>query len=131
MAATGTITSFPIRLMGAFALDATIYEEVEADPHGTAQAAFVVLMSSVSAGIGARGWGYTSVAGILFISGLALVSWVAWALVTYEIGTRLMPAPDTRSDVGELLRTIGFASAPGMLRVFGLAPGATLPAFVI
>jgi hypothetical protein len=131
MAATGTITSFPIRLMGAFALDPTIFEEVEADRQATGQAAFVVLMSSVAAGIGARGWGYTSVSGILFISGLALVSWGAWALVTFEIGTRLMPAPETRSDVGELLRTIGFASAPGILRVFGLVPGATLPAFVI
>jgi hypothetical protein len=117
--------------MGAFALDPTIFEEVEADPRATGQAALVVLMSSVSAGIGARGWGYTSLRGILFISGLALVSWAAWAVVTFEIGTRLMPAPETRSDVGELLRTIGFASAPGILRVFGLAPGATLPAFAI
>jgi hypothetical protein len=131
MATSRTITSFPIRLMGAFALDPTIFEEVEADPRATGQAALVVLMSSVSAGIGARGWGYTSVWGVLFISGLALVSWGVWAVVTFEIGTRLMPTAETRSDVGELLRTIGFASAPGILRVFGLVPGATLPAFAI
>jgi hypothetical protein len=91
----------------------------------------VVFMSSVSAGIGALGWGYGSIRGILFISGLALISWAAWALVTFEIGSRLMPDPQTRGDVGELLRTIGFASAPGMLRVFGVVPGATIPAFVI
>ena len=42
-----------------------------------------------------------------------------------------MPEPQTRADVGELLRTIGFASAPGMLRVFGIVPGATIPAFAI
>jgi hypothetical protein len=131
MADTATITSFPIRLMGALALDPTIYEDVEADPRATGQAMLVVLMSSVSAGIGALGWGYGSIRGILFISGLALLSWAAWALVTFEIGSRLMPDPQTRTSVGELLRTIGFASAPGMLRVFGVVPGATIPAFVI
>jgi hypothetical protein len=117
--------------MGALALDPAIYEEVEADPRATGQAALVVFMSSVSAGIGALGWGYGSIRGILFISGLALISWAAWALVTFEIGSRLMPDPQTRGDVGELLRTIGFASAPGMLRVFGVVPGATIPAFAI
>ena len=131
MPTTATVTSFPIRLIGALALDPTIYEEVEADPRATGQAALVVLMSSVSAGIGALGWGYGSIRGILFISSLALISWAAWALVTFEIGSRLMPDPQTRGDVGELLRTIGFASAPGMLRVFGVVPGATIPAFVI
>jgi hypothetical protein len=42
-----------------------------------------------------------------------------------------MPAPETRSDVGELLRTIGFSAAPGILRIFGVVPGAAIPAFVI
>src|ERR1700704_6011584 len=71
MATSATITSFPIRLMGALALDPTIYEEVEADPRATGQALLVVLMSSASAGIGALGWGYGAIQGILFISGLA------------------------------------------------------------
>jgi hypothetical protein len=59
------------------------------------------------------------------------MSWAAWALVTFAIGTKLMPDRQTRSNVGELLRTIGFASAPGILRVFGVVPGATIPAFAI
>ena len=42
-----------------------------------------------------------------------------------------MPEPQTRVDVGELLRTIGFASTPGLLRVFGIIPGVAIPAFVI
>jgi hypothetical protein len=131
MATAATVTSFPIRLIGALALDPAIYEEVEADPRATAQAFLVVLMSSVSAGIGAFGWGDGSIRRILFISGLALMSWTAWALVTFAIGTKLMPDPQTRSNMGELLRTIGFASAPGILRVFGVVPGATIPAFTI
>ena len=124
-------TPFPLRLIGALAIDPVIYEEVEADPSATGQALVVVVLSSLSAGIGAFGWGTASVRGILFISGLALLSWVTWAVITFEIGTRLMPEPGTRADVGQLLRTIGFAATPGMLRIFGIVPGATVPAFVI
>jgi hypothetical protein len=39
------------------------------------------------------------------------------------IGTKFLPEPQTKSDIGELLRTIGFASSPGLIRVFGIFPG--------
>jgi hypothetical protein len=68
---------------------------------------------------------------MVFISAVSLLAWVCWAMLTYQIGVRLMPEPETRADVGELLRTIGFASAPGMLRVFGIVPGAAIPAFAV
>jgi hypothetical protein len=42
-----------------------------------------------------------------------------------------MPQPQTRSNVGELMRTIGFATAPGMLRALGFLPGVTIPVFVL
>jgi hypothetical protein len=124
-------TPFPMRLIGALAIDPIIYEEVEADRSATWQALVVVVLSSLSAGIGAFGWGTGSLRGVLFISALALVLWATWAVITFEIGTRLMPEPDTRADVGQLLRTIGFSATPGMLRIFGIVPGATLPAFII
>src|SRR5205814_9449793 len=115
---------FVIRLIGAMALDPVVYEEIEADRSATAQALVVVVLSSLSAGIGARAYTNGSVGAVLFISGLALVAWLTWALVTFQIGARLMPEPQTRSDVGELLRTIGFSAATGMLRLFGIVPGA-------
>jgi hypothetical protein len=124
-------TPFPMRLIGALAIDPVIYEEVEADQSATWQAMVVVVLSSLSAGIGAFGWGTGSLRGVLFISALALVLWATWAVITFEIGTRLMPEPETRADVGQLLRTIGFSATPGMLRIFGIVPGATLPAFII
>ena len=113
------------------ALDPVIYEEVEADRGATTQALLVVVLSSLGAGIGSRGFGSGSFTSIVFISTVALIAWAAWALVTYEIGTRLMPEPQTRGDLGELLRTIGFSAAPGMLRIFGVVPGASVPAFAI
>ena len=124
-------TPFVMRLIGAMALDPVTYEEVEADRSATGQAMLVVVLSSVGAGIGARGLGSGSPQSMVFISGLSLIAWASWALLTYQIGVRLLPEPETRSDVGELLRTIGFSAAPGMLRIFGIVPGAAIPAFAV
>ena len=109
------------RIIRAAKLDAQLYEEVEADREATGQAMAVVVMSAVAAGVGTLGSG-----GLFGIAGgtiLALVGWLIWAFLTYFIGTRLLPEPQTKADFGELLRTIGFASAPGLLRVFGVVPG--------
>src|SRR3954466_8102578 len=131
MAPTTTTTPFVMRLIGAMAIDPVTYEEVEADRGATGQALLVVVLSSVGAGIGARGLGSGSMRSMVFISALSLLAWVAWALLTYQIGVKLMPETQTRSDVGELMRTIGFSAAPGMLRIFGLVPGAATAAFAI
>jgi len=131
MAVTTTTNTFTQRLIGALSLDAAVYEDVEADRTATGQALAVVLLSSVAAGIGARGLYETSIPRLVFIAAISLVAWVAWALLTFEIGGRLMPEPQTRVDPGELLRTIGFASTPGLLRVIGIIPGATVPVFAV
>lgn len=131
MATTPSTTPFIMRLIGAMALDPVTYEEVEADRSATGQAMLVVVLSSVGAGVGAYGLGNGSLRTMVFISALSLIAWASWALLTYQIGVRLLPEPDTRSDVGELLRTIGFSAAPGMLRIFGVVPGAAIPAFTV
>ncbi len=131
MASTVVPTSFPVRVFGALALDSAIYEEIEADRSATGQAMVVVVLSSLAAGVGASGLGGISPRSAFAISAMALILWAAWALVTFEIGARLMPEPQTRVDVGELLRTIGFSAAPGMLQVFGVIPSVTIPAFAI
>jgi hypothetical protein len=133
------MTSFPYRLFGAAAFDVEIYEEVEADRGATAQAAAVVLASSVAAGIGAYGLtgrGAPLVAAVfvwsaIAWSAIALVGWAAWALLVYEIGGRLMPTSKTRVDVTELLRTIGFSTAPGFLCILGIMPEVARPVFVL
>jgi hypothetical protein len=119
------------RFIGAAALDSAIYEEVEADRTATTQAFVTVILSSAAAGLGSRGFGSATPVSITLMTIVALIAWAAWALITFEIGVRLMPEPQTQSDVGELLRTIGFATAPGCLRVLGVLPGVTLPVFVL
>jgi hypothetical protein len=130
MTAVGNNT-FLQRLIGAAALDAAIYEEVEADESATSQAFAVVLLSSVAAGIGAGAAGAPSVSRVVFFSIVSLLAWATWAVVTFEIGTRILPGEQTRADVGQLLRTIGFASTPGLLRVLGIMPAVTVPVFAV
>jgi hypothetical protein len=128
------MTSFPYRLFGAAALDVEVYEEVEADRGATAQAALVVVASSLAAGIGASGLtgrsGASLVAGALVWSALALVGWAAWALLVYEIGGRLMPTKDTRVDVSELLPEL-ISRDPWGFPILGIMPLVARPAFVL
>jgi hypothetical protein len=125
------MATFAQRVIGAALLDRRIYEEVEADTGATGQAIAVVVLASVAGGIGVLGLGTQSPRTL--ISGIvgALVGWIAWAALTYLIGTRLLPEPQTRADLGELLRTIAFASAPGLLRVLGVLPFLGRPIYVI
>jgi hypothetical protein len=113
------VTSFPERMIGAAKLNVEIYEEVEADGTATRQAMGVVLLSSVAAGIGALSLG----TGVIASAVAALLSWVIWAFLTYFVGTRLFPEPQTEADMGQLMRTLGFAQSPGVLRIFGGIPG--------
>ncbi len=114
-----TKSNFFNRIYRAIKIDPDLYEEVEHDKSATMQAAAVVVLSSLAAGVGAIHLGVSN-----FILGpiLSLASWYFWALIIYLVGTKLFPDKDTKSDHGELLRTIGFSSAPGLIRVFGFTP---------
>src|SRR5678809_1132931 len=91
----GAFELFLYRLSGAAVLDSGIYESIEADPHATKQAMAVVLMSAVASGIGASGFVGPHPLVLAAISALALVTWLAWAMLMFQIGTRLLPEPQT------------------------------------
>ena len=107
------------RIIRACKLDVNLYEEVEADKSATFQAALVVVLSSLAAGVGAISLGASN---FLMAPILSLVSWYIWAYLIYFIGVKLFPEKNTKADHGELLRTIGFSSAPGLIRIFGFTP---------
>ena len=103
------------RMFRASKLDVELYEEVEADKSLLTEAMVVVILSSLASGIGSWSMGF----GELFTTTLGeLVSWYVWAFIVYLIGTKLLPEPQTVADHGELLRTIGYSSAPGVIRIF-------------
>ncbi|MEZ4423137.1 MAG: Yip1 family protein [Gemmatimonadota bacterium] len=103
------------RMTGAALLDVDTFEEVEADETATGQAALVVVVVAACQAIGH--WGSRS--GMITGALAALAGWAVWAGVTYLIGTRLF---DGRATWGEVLRTLGFAQAPGVLAILGLLP---------
>jgi hypothetical protein len=122
---------FTNRTMRAAVLDPSLYEEIEADPAAGRQAALVVLLASMAAGIGAGGSQGASLRTFVIFTALALATWMAWAWLVAEIGRRILPEPQTRTSFGELLRTIGFAAAPGWLQILAAMPAMTVPVFGI
>jgi hypothetical protein len=112
------MATFVERVVRAAKLDATLYEEVENDTAANGQALAVVVLSSVAAGIGAGAGARGLVLGTI----ASLLGWAFWAWITYLIGTRWLREPGTRADWNQLARTIGFAQAPGLLRVVGVIP---------
>ena len=113
------MSNFGNRIIRAAKLDVDLYEEVEADKSALGQAMGVVILSSIAAGIGSTSAGLLR---MLIGVVVALAGWYIWAYLTYFIGTKLLPEPQTRADHGELLRTIGFSSSPGLIRVLGVVP---------
>jgi hypothetical protein len=112
----GSRGSLVERMMGAAFLNIGTFEEVEHDETATGQAALVVVMVAIAGGIGA--W-HHGLFGSLGAACLALVGWAVWAGITYLIGTKLFEGTATW---GELLRTLGFAQAPGILFFLGFIP---------
>jgi hypothetical protein len=104
------------RMKGAALLDVGVYEEVEADQTATTQAAIVVAIVAVAQAIGAAGEGGRGIIGGLLA---AVVGWLLWAGITYLIGDKVLGGTATW---GELLRTIGFAQAPGVFYLLAIIP---------
>lgn len=109
----GPKRSWAQRVIAAARLDATVYEEVEADTTANAQAAVVVVVAAVCTAFGTSdGHVLGSVIG-------SLVAWPIWSGLTYLIGDKVFHGTATW---GELLRTLGFAQAPAFLNILGLVP---------
>ena len=120
------------RMLGALRLDVPTYEEIEADPKATGEAAFVVVASSLVAAAGfALRSGGTVNAGFLTAIG-ELIGWGLYALLAYFVGARLMPGPNTKSSWSEVARTLGYATTPRFLLILVAVPGlSTIVRFVV
>ena len=115
------------RIFRAIKIDVELYEEVERDKSATIQAGLVVVLSSMAAGVGALQLGASN---FILAPIFSLISWYVWAYIIYFVGVKLFPEKNTQSDHGELLRTIGFSSAPGLIRIFGVTPDLMAVTFI-
>lgn len=106
------------RIIGVLKLDVNTYEEIEADESATSQAAIVVSVVAIAGGL--IGGGISAAMGGSFLGSFlqtlltAYIGWLVWAAVTYFVGTRFFGGQAT---MGEMLRVIGFAQAPGILSI--------------
>ncbi|MCA9897154.1 MAG: YIP1 family protein [Ardenticatenaceae bacterium] len=106
------------RIIGVLKLDANVYEEIEADENATTQAAIVVAVVAIVGGL--IGGGISAAMGGSFLGSFlsqllsAFIGWLIWSGVTYFVGTSLFGGKAT---MGEMLRVLGFAQAPGILGI--------------
>jgi len=119
------------RMIRAARLDPTLYDEVKADPRALPQAVAVVLLSAVATGIA---FGQGDPGTLALGLGLAVLGWWLTAYLAFFIGTRILPErragagatlrgePPPEPHPAGLLRAIGFASSPGILRLLGAIP---------
>ena len=121
------INLFFNRIYRSIKIEPQLFDDLKKDKKATIQAALVVVLSSTAAGIGAIQLGASN----FFIAPfLSLISWFVWAYIVYFVGVKLFPEKSTDSTPSALLRTIGFSSAPGLIRVFGITPDLMLVTFV-
>ena len=115
------VAQFVNRILRASKLDTRLYTEVKADPGTMGQALGAVLLASLAAGVGNVVQGQLTglVRGIV----ATLLGWYIWTSLTYVLGAKLLPTPQTATSYRAFLRTLGFASAPGLLRALGVVPG--------
>jgi hypothetical protein len=109
------------RFFRAAKLDVSLYQEIVEDGGAMNQAFIVVLIYSMASAYGT--FGRTGATGINIGMVTTLLGWYVWAFSTYIVGARFLPETQTKPDRKALLRTLGFASAPGVLRVLGFLQG--------
>ena len=102
------------RLLGALALNAGAYEDIEHDRTAGMQSVLVVVAVCAAGGVGAMGVGLVGVSGFVTGTLVMLGAWLVWVAAIATIGTISLPEPQTRSNPEELLRVLGFAAAPGL-----------------
>ena len=112
--------SYAEKLYKAIMLDVEFYEAVEADKSLTRQAMITVALVAIVEGFVLAG----ITTPIVLAQGVlgSILRWVVWAFFIAFVGTRILPEPETDSNTGELLRTLGFAYAPGLLLIFQYVP---------
>ena len=123
------MSRFLNRFFRAAKLDASLYQEIIEDGGAMNQALIVVLIYSMASAYGS--FGRTGATGINIGMITTLLGWYVWAFSTYIIGARILPETQTKPDRKALMRALGFASAPGVLRVLGFVQGLGLTILLI
>jgi hypothetical protein len=112
------MVNFFRRFIGVLVLDASVYEEIEADRGAGMQSVLVVIAATAAGGVAAMNLGLVGLPGFVAAAIIVLAGWLVWVSLIATLGTRTMAEPQTRSNARELLRTLGYAAAPGVFLGF-------------
>jgi hypothetical protein len=107
------------RMLRVFRLDRSVFVEVERDPNGTRQAAYVVAFVAGFAAIGTlliESWHAGAILGAI---AAALLHWLLWSGLTYLLGGVLL---SKRLSFEHLIRALGYAQTPQLLALFAFVP---------
>jgi len=120
----GPTATMALRALGVARLDGRIVREVRDDRTATTQALIVVLLVAAAGALGsAAGAGLGEFLGQLATGVVvSLVFWVVFAAIALFVGTDLIRGARSEVTIKELLRTLGFADAPGLLTSLGFIP---------
>ncbi len=117
---TAPAASFGGRFLGALMLSRPAFAEIEHDPRSLWQATLVVIAAGAARGIGV--YGTEGNAGLIGSVSVGLVLWIVGSVLVWAIGVHALKGT---SNVPELLRTLGFGTAPLLLlavRGLGVMP---------
>jgi len=107
------------RVIRVAKLDLPVYREIARDANATKEAAVVVAAVALASGIGALS---DSFGRVILAVVVAFIGWVIFAAMTYFFGKNIFGTHSTQVNVESLLRTQGYAQAPGVLAFFGFIP---------
>jgi cobalamin synthase len=106
------------RFIGVLALDASMFEEIEADSRASLHAVAAVIAAAGGGRIAAIELGLTKSDSFIVVMMIALGAVLVWITAVAAIGIYALAQPQTHSNMRELLRTVGFAAAPGVFLAF-------------
>ena len=109
------------RAMRVSKLELPVYRTIELDKKATTEAAIVVGVVAVAAAIGSLG-GHDRFQNLIIGLIGTFLSWVIFAAMTYFFGRNIFGVPASEVSVEGLMRTQGYAHAPGILGVLGFIP---------
>ncbi len=107
------------RAIRVIKLEPRVFDIIARDPNATQQAAIVVGVVALAGAVGGAAQG---IAGILVGLILAILGWLIFAGMAWFFGTNIFGTPTTVTNWESLLRTLGYAQAPGVLAIFGFIP---------
>ncbi len=104
------------RVVRAVTFDIRFYNEAESDTRLNQEALIVVVVASLLSALGSIWSGIGPVVGTFIVS---IVAYFALAYITQLVGTHFFKG---QADIGQMLRTLGYAWAPYALGVLGVVP---------